>query len=743
LRELSDNVAPVNEGKDRREPIAGSSPAATAELGAAQAPTAAREAARGLRGAGAPATARTERASPAAVLALQRTVGNAAVTRMLQRQAARAPAPASTGSATPSSASGTDEEIQRAAYLDQAREIVISAFYGAPEYSSTPLLLDEAKHLAEDFARDDAPRTRIAAARALIAIAQVLHEREEAADVDERTWALLLPGEWGDPPKPWTPERPMSLDQIPPFGPTAELAWTATVLAESATTGPPQRGRRTPPTPPPPVRDDVPEVDDEELPAPGVASLGTSSKPSAAEKAAGAEVGGDVEISRGLEALRTVTDSQAAGAVQTMIGPKSAAEPAGPVTGSGRSLLELAGEMWFIERRLYVLDRTGHATASDWDDFAFDLARVSLGPGTYYFGPFAIGSGGFRINDLVKIDGGVTPGRGEIYPARVLTSLIPLLERGRGHLKAAHGVAIIVSSRFGQPTPDFDSDRLIQAVDRARHHAPWALRVKLAEMAEHPGEEVAKLAFGLALGSLTRAVPVVGQAVLAYQLLRLAAWMGEAADVAGRARSLDELDIAAQAVARKVVSWAVTEAVTRAAGAAGRAAVGAARGGSGGARGPGGPGGSGGGGPGGPGGPGGARPRRVYPDFAPTSPAESALVAAQAASLQRASGLRIRTDQILEAPWIGRTPRSTSQGWLRDSGRFWQAYSQQCPNESALLSGGRVVTPGYAQAMGWPASTVGQTLVHHHINNSRFVFPLPVSAHGPGVHAGVTVVATP
>jgi hypothetical protein len=136
--------------------------------------------------------------------------------------------------------------------------------------------------------------------------------------------------------------------------------------------------------------------------------------------------------------------------------------------------------------------------------------------------------------------------------------------------------------------------------------------------------------------------------------------------------------------------------------------------------------------------------RNRYPAFTPPAASESALVANQAARLQAASGLRIRTDQILEAPWIGRnTPRSTSEGWLRDSGRFWTAYSQHAPSEFALLNGGHVVTPAYANAMGWPRSTIGQTLVHHHINNSRFVLPFPANAHGPGVHRQATVEARP
>jgi hypothetical protein len=737
MSDLAGHEEPLHEGEDparavdARDGLVASSSVSSAEaMGALRAMAAGV----GVQRSGGRRTG-SQPAVAAAVLALQRTAGNASVGRMLQRQ----PRPATADPASASGATGESDPdpggARRALELDQAREIVISTFYGAPESTSTPILLDQAKRLAADFALEDAPRTRVAAARALIAIAQVLHEREEAADVDERTWALLLPGEWGEPPKPWTPERPMSLDEIPPFGTEAEVAWTAAVLAEAATAGPVRRRRRGPPTPPPSVRDDVPDVEDVEPGAPSVASTATFSKPTAVERAAGAEVGGDAEIRSGLAALRSVTDSQAAGAVQARLGSKSGAS-AGAVTGSGRALLDSVGEIWFVERRLYAIDRTGHATAADWDDFAFDLQSISLDSGTYYYGPFAIGSSGFQANNLVKVDGTVATGRGDIYPARVLTSLIPLLERGRGHLRSSHGIAIIVSSHIREETPSFDSDRLLQAVERAKGHAGWALSVKIAEMREHPEEEVAKLALGLAVSRLTAAIPVVGQAMLAYQLLRLAEWMGEAADVAGRARSVDELDVAAQAIARKTVNWAVTEAITRVASGATRAAAGAVRGGRGGGSG-------GSGGPRGPAG-GGGPMRNRYPGFAPPAASESALVADQAGRLQAASGLRIRTDQILEAPWIGRnTPRSTSEGWLRDSGRFWTAYSRHAPNEFALLNGGHVVTPAYADAMGWPRSSVGQTLVHHHINNSRFVLPFPANAHGPGVHRQATVEARP
>jgi HNH/endonuclease VII toxin of polymorphic toxin system len=665
----------------------------------------------------------------AAVLTLQRTAGNAAVGRLLQRQEQTA------------TADQPARDPARDAELDQVRELVISTFYTAPEHTSTWVLLEQAKRLQEYFELQNAPRTRIASARALIAVARVLHEREEAADREQGHGALLREGDFGGAPQRWTKEGATALDEIAPFGQQSELAWTTAALAEQTIATTPRRGRREPPSPPPAVQD-VPDLSNDELaafatpaPAPVVGSTAAASPRTATERAAGAEVGGDAEVRGGLSALGTTTGAQATAAVSAGLGGVS-----GTGATSSRSLLDLAGEVWFVERRLYALDRTGHVLASDWDDFAFDLKRITLAPGAYFLGPFAVGSSGFKTNVLVKVAGAASElGRGEIYPARVNTSLIPLLERGRGSLRRSHGVAIIVSEKVRQPTPSFDSDRLIEAMSRAQSHIPWAIRMHLARIAENPGEEAAKVAIGLGVSRLSAAVPVVGQAMLAYQLLRLAAWMGEAADVAGRAQSMDEVDIAGQAVAHKVAGWAITEAITRVGRGAVRAGTAAVRRGSGGG-GSGGPPGGGGGGTGGFG----PRPRRIYPDFRPPLATEQALVAQQAGLLARQTGLPIRVNQILEAPWIGKnTPRSTSEGWLRDSGRFWSAYAQHAPNENALLGGGRVVTPQYAQAMSWPASTVGQPLVHHHINNSRFVIPLPANAHGPGVHRQATVVMTP
>jgi hypothetical protein len=163
---------------------------------------------------------------------------------------------------------------------------------------------------------------------------------------------------------------------------------------------------------------------------------------------------------------------------------------------------------------------------------------------------------------------------------------------------------------------------------------------------------------------------------------------------------------------------------------------------------------------------GGSRLYTRSPGFQAPGTGERALVAQQAAELQQQTGLNIRQDQLLEAPWVGRTAsRSTSEGWLRDARGFWRAYARQNPSEFALLRGGTVVTPqmaqanvwpaswigkrfmivtaDYAEAMGWPVRTVGQPLEHHHINNSRFVTAIPEDVHTPGIHRTPTVVDEP
>jgi hypothetical protein len=88
---------------------------------------------------------------------------------------------------------------------------------------------------------------------------------------------------------------------------------------------------------------------------------------------------------------------------------------------------------------------------------------------------------------------------------------------------------------------------------------------------------------------------------------------------------------------------------------------------------------------------------------------------------------------------------TTSEGWRRDARSFWDAYEELHARLAALLGDGpsKRVTPAYARAMGWDRATVGQPLVHHHIDNGPYVVAIPAGAHTPAVHRRATVVARP
>ena len=503
--------------------------------------------------------------------------------RFEQHAAASAPVIAAGGGPIGPLPSGTPPSVQRspdaaaeaARRLDELGAGLIQALYASPEDTSTDLLLTETQALRQSFAEEDRPQTRLAAARALIARARVLRQREATAPRDAAGALLLEPPISETVDRPWSPERPHSLDQVPGFGADAETDWLVTVQAAEAHR-PRGRGRgapRAPATPPPAIRQAGPEA----AAAPSTVTVGSVAAPrerSAAERSAG-ETGGASEIAAGLAALGGVTVDQTTAAVAAA-GHDITSKAARSGVGS-RPMLDLCAELWFVDRHLYVLDRTGHIVSAEFEDFTFDLQGTTLAPGAYFFGPFRLASSaGWRqtVDVLVKLDGGPQISAGDVFPARVLTSLLPLLDRGRAALGAGNGIGLIISHRTTEPSPSFSSDRLVQAVDAGIREFPWALRVRFAEMAEHPGEEIFNVALGLGIGALAEAIPGVGEVLLAYQAAKLAAWMGTAAEVAGRARSADEIEIAGQAVAKKVADWAVAEVETRIASGALRAGAG-------------------------------------------------------------------------------------------------------------------------------------------------------------------------
>jgi hypothetical protein len=114
-------------------------------------------------------------------------------------------------------------------------------------------------------------------------------------------------------------------------------------------------------------------------------------------------------------------------------------------------------------------------------------------------------------------------------------------------------------------------------------------------------------------------------------------------------------------------------------------------------------------------------------------------------------GFPMPANRVLVAPWVGR-PRNaagdtmssgTSEGWQRSTGRFWSAFEAQYPSDYSLIGPQHRVTQALAQRWNWPPATVGERLIHHHINNGAYVILVPENMHGGDVHRTPTVMGTP
>jgi hypothetical protein len=76
---------------------------------------------------------------------------------------------------------------------------------------------------------------------------------------------------------------------------------------------------------------------------------------------------------------------------------------------------------------------------------------------------------------------------------------------------------------------------------------------------------------------------------------------------------------------------------------------------------------------------------KYYPDFTEVSrPAERSLAQEQFRRLEKRLGIRLPKG-ILEAPWVGRTPKSTSEGWLRYESSYWKVFGKKFKTDAALL----------------------------------------------------------
>jgi hypothetical protein len=146
-------------------------------------------------------------------------------------------------------------------------------------------------------------------------------------------------------------------------------------------------------------------------------------------------------------------------------------------------------------------------------------------------------------------------------------------------------------------------------------------------------------------------------------------------------------------------------------------------------------------------------PRRTeFEPFTRLKGVNTELAADAIKRLESQTGLKLRPDRVLEAPWAGRirraggkaTSQTTSAGWERNESRFWTAFDDAFKEDAKLMGPGRTVTPELAKKYGWPDDVIGDTLVHHHIDDGQFTVALPVSRHGAAgyystVHPKVTI----
>jgi hypothetical protein len=139
--------------------------------------------------------------------------------------------------------------------------------------------------------------------------------------------------------------------------------------------------------------------------------------------------------------------------------------------------------------------------------------------------------------------------------------------------------------------------------------------------------------------------------------------------------------------------------------------------------------------------------RNKYPGFEPVPPALASTVKAQVDQLSSHVGEPIPANRALIAPWIGRGPSATSEGWLRSSGRFWSEFKKQFSSDYDLLGPGHSVTPALAARWGWHERTIGQKLEHHHVKNGEVVVAIPAGLHPKSqdarIHAKVKIEGTP
>ena len=480
----------------------------------------------------------------------------------------------------------TDKDIEKAqrqeAAKDRLNATLIRALNNRVENFPPDVLIPYAAKQAQAHAfaiADGHMESRLALASLLTTLHTSLTAQEQEAQRDT-DGSLLLADAWGvNDAKPWTDQRPRSLSEIPPFTAENIAAWQtdaamdqrlqAVELAQE--TGQPAAKAAAKESIPPPlmpeteVQDKAPSKPTWDFMAGGRHDV-TEQTPTAEEKAGDGLEGGSKEIKAGLAALNSMTLAEA-GVTKTRVDEKDTPEVA--KRKGETNLLAATTQIWFISNRLYILDRTGHLLRSE--DVWFDVSSIrGYKPGgTYFLAPIDVVAAQKTIHFEpfpVKGHGSKKVELGAINFPRVLTAYAPVEELRRSAAASQSGIGLIVSETFGKKkldVGDMSFGKLADAVERAPGHMEWAVAAEVARILDDPGSEVVNQLTGVGGGYVARLLPPVGAAMFMYQALKTAQWLGEVGNIAIYAQSDDEIDIAAQSIARKVAAFVISEAISR------------------------------------------------------------------------------------------------------------------------------------------------------------------------------------
>ncbi len=277
----------------------------------------------------------------------------------------------------------------------------------------------------------------------------------------------------------------------------------------------------------------------------------------------GISEGGKGEIKGGLARLKAVTVGKAIEA----LGKRYDAKP-WPVAEDELTLFDATQQVYYVtSNRVYLLDRSGYFSGS-----TLNVGTVTMKPGTYFVGGSLIGSASSstaqRMYAAVRVDNGVEAGEGEVNITKVLTGYVPAKEQLSSAAGAKGGVAFIISQSLKQKgEPERNYENLVTAVRNAVKYLPWAFATDLDDRLKNIGREVLNQLISEGIELIGKRLPGVGQLIQGTmqiaRYMELAEWVGKTGNIALYARTPDEIDLASQAIAKRIASELIDKLISK------------------------------------------------------------------------------------------------------------------------------------------------------------------------------------